>query len=41
MTNGLIEGLNSVIRNLQRRACGYRDLAYFTLKVYQKAGMIR
>ena len=41
VTNGLTEGLNSVIRQIQRRACGYRDLAYFTLKVYQKAGVIR
>jgi transposase len=41
LTNGLTEGLNSVIRQIQRRACGYRDMAYFTLKVYQKAGVIR
>lgn len=41
LTNGLSEGLNSVIRNLQRRACGFRDMSYFTLKVYQKAGVIR
>jgi transposase len=41
LTNGLTEGLNSVIRQIQRRACGYRDMAYFTLKVYQKAGAIR
>jgi len=41
LTNGLTEGLNSIIRSIQRRACGYRDMAYFTLKVYQKAGVIR
>lgn len=41
LTNGLTEGFNSVIRSIQRRANGYRDMAYFTLKVYQKAGVLR
>lgn len=41
LTNGLTEGFNSVIRSIQRRANGYRDMSYFTLKVYQKAGVLR
>lgn len=41
LTNGLTEGMNSVIRSIQRRANGYRDMVYFTLKVYQKAGALR
>lgn len=41
LTNGLSEGMNSLIRSIQRRANGYRDMAYFTLKVYQKAGSVR
>jgi len=30
---GFIEGLNNRIRQLQRRACGYRDEEYFQLKI--------
>jgi transposase len=41
LTNGLTEGFNTVIRSIQRRANGYRDMVYFTLKVYQKAGVLR
>lgn len=41
LTNGLSEAMNSVIRSIQRRANGYRDMAYFALKVYQKAGTLR
>ena len=41
LTNGLSEGFNSVIRSIQRRANGYRDMNYFALKVYQKAGVLR
>jgi len=40
LTNGLTEGLNAIIRSIQRRAHGFRDMAYFSLKVYQKAGII-
>ena len=41
LSNGLSEGMNSVIRQIQRRANGYRDKTYFALKIYQKAGILR
>ena len=30
---GFVEGLNNQIRQLQQRACGYRDEEYFRLKI--------
>lgn len=41
LTNGLSEGLNSIIKSIKMKARGYKDTAYFVLKIYQKAGVIR
>jgi transposase len=33
-TGGLSEGMNNKIKVVKRRAYGYRDPAYFILKIY-------
>jgi len=40
ITNGLSEALNNKIASLQKRAYGYRNLEYFTLKIYQQGKFI-
>ena len=40
LTNGLSEGLNNKIASLKKRAYGYRNLEYFTLKIYQQGGFL-
>ena len=40
LSNGLSEGINNVIKTHKRRAYGYRNKEYFTLKIYQKVGLI-
>lgn len=40
ISNGLSEGLNNKISSLQKRAYGFRNLEYFTLKIYQQGGLI-
>ena len=40
LTNGLSEALNNVIKTIKKRAYGYRNKEYFTLKIYQKVGLI-
>ena len=37
MTNAIAEGFNTKINVLKRRAFGYRDIEYFTLKIYQSS----
>lgn len=37
MTNAIAEGFNTKINILKRRAFGFRDLEYFTLKIYQSS----
>ena len=34
ITNGLLEGLNNKIKTMKRQAYGFRDMAYFTLRLY-------
>jgi len=33
--NGKLEGVNNKIKVIKRKAYGYHDLRYFTLKIYQ------
>jgi len=40
LTNGLSEALNNVIKTIKKRAYGYRNKEYFSLKIYQKVGLI-
>lgn len=34
ITNGLLEGLNNKIKTMKRQAYGFRDMDYFTLRLY-------
>lgn len=34
ITNGLVEGLNNKIKTMKRQAYGFRDMKYFTLRLY-------
>jgi len=34
ISNGLLEGLNNKIKTMKRQAYGYRDMEYFTLRLY-------
>ena len=40
VTGGISEGMNNKIKVVKRRAYGYRDPAYFILKIYQACGRI-
>ena len=40
VTTGLSEGINRVIKGLKWQAYGYKDMAYFALKILQKAGYL-
>jgi transposase len=40
VTGGISEGMNNKIKAVKRRAYGYRDPAYFILKIYQACGRI-
>ena len=40
VTSGLSEGMNNKIKVVKRRAYGYRDPAYFILKIYQACGRL-
>ena len=33
-TTGMIEGINNKIKLLKRQAYGFRDMEYFTLRIY-------
>ena len=34
ISNGLLEGLNNKIKTMKRQAYGFRDMEYFTLRLY-------
>ena len=34
ITNALLEGLNNKIKTMKRQAYGFRDMEYFTLRLY-------
>ena len=36
--NAVLEGADSVVRNVKRRACGFRDMDYFATMVYLTCG---
>lgn len=40
ISNGLSESLNNKIASLRKRAYGYRNMEYFTLKIYQQGNFI-
>lgn len=40
VTSALAEGMNNVIKVLKRRAYGYRNMAYFKLKILQVCGFL-
>jgi transposase len=40
ITTGLSEGINRVIKGLKWQAYGYKDMAYFALKILQKCGYL-
>lgn len=40
VTSSLSEGINNVIKALKRQAYGYRNMAYFRLKILQKCGYL-
>ena len=40
VSGGVSEGMNNKIKAVKRRAYGYRDPAYFILKIYQACGRI-
>lgn len=39
-TNGVMEGMNSVIQSIKRAACGFRSLANFTALVFLRLGRL-
>ena len=38
--NAVLEGTDSVVRNVKRRACGFRDMDYFATMVYLTCGKL-
>ena len=34
LTNAILEGINSIIQNIKRRARGFRNNEYFTTMIY-------
>lgn len=40
VTSALAEGMNNVIKTLKRQAYGYRNMAYFKLKIMQLCGFL-
>ena len=39
-TNAILEGLNSLIQNIQRRARGFRNDEYFKMMIYLECGKL-
>jgi transposase len=39
-TNALLEGLNSIIQNVKRRARGFRNMNYFATVIYLTCGKL-
>ena len=40
LTNGILEGMNSVIQSVKRAARGYRNFEYFSTMIYLKLGKL-
>ena len=40
LTSGVSEGVNRAIKTLKWVAYGYKDMAYFALKIMQKCGYL-
>ena len=40
LTSGVSEGINRAIKGLKWQAYGYKDMAYFALKIMQKCGYL-
>lgn len=40
LTNAILEGMNSIIQNIKRRARGFRNDAYFTTMIYLNCGKL-
>jgi transposase len=40
ITSAISEGINNKIKRLKRMAYGYKDIAYFLLKVHQHCGLL-
>ncbi len=40
ITNGVSEGINNKIKVLKRRAYGFHDFDYFTLKIFNATGAL-
>ena len=40
VTTSVSEGMNRVIKGLKWQAYGYKDMAYFALKILQKCGYL-
>ena len=40
VTSSLSEGINNVIKTVKKRAYGYRNMAYFKLKILQVCGFL-
>jgi len=40
ITSAISEGINNKIKRLKRMAYGYRDVAYFLLKIHQHCGLL-
>jgi transposase len=40
VTSSLSEGVNNVIKTLKKRAYGYKNMAYFKLKILQVCGFL-
>jgi transposase len=40
ITSGVSEGINRAIKTLKWQAYGYKDMAYFALKIMQKCGYL-
>ena len=40
VTNGIFDGIQNLIKVLKRRACGFSDFPYFTLKILDAAAAL-
>jgi transposase len=40
ITSAISEGINNKIKRLKRMAYGYKDVAYFLLKIHQHCGLL-
>jgi len=40
ITNAILEGMNSIIQNIKRRARGFRNIEYFKTMIYLVCGKL-